>query len=261
VIFGTMMKRLCSGFAALGAIMILALTVPALAETPSKACLGAIETANTRHKPNAVPADCWRMGPLRMGMTFAQARTLLGVPGASRALSVTYRRRKFPVTRLFYIYPRNLKNWLRLAPSRQADFHPVILKLDFSKEALVAISVDNTLRVVQPVCVPTAAGHAFVRQAAAFPYGFHGLTLGAKLAEVETRFGKFAGGNASHDFHDYWPVPLSVDGDALVTGMRIASEPAFAAESGMPDFQLQLDPRSCFVTGYTLAPSALISGH
>jgi hypothetical protein len=257
-----MMKRLCSGFAALGVIMVLALAVPAVAETPSKTCLAVIKTANARHKPDAVPADCWRMGALRMGMTFAQARTLLGAPGASRALSVTYRRRKFPVTRLFYVYPRNLKNWLRLAPSRQADFHPIILKLDFSKEALVAISVDNNALINAPPCQPTAPGRGFVRKGADFPYGFHGLTLGAPLSSVVARFGAFTGaGGPQKNIHPYWPVPLSVQGDTLVTGIRIASSPAFEVGSGTPDFQLQLDPRSCFVTGYTLAPSALIPGH
>jgi hypothetical protein len=238
-----------------GAAAVLALTVPALAETPSKTCLAVIRTADGRHKPDAVPADCWRIGPLRMGMTFAQARTLLGVPGASRALSVAYRRRKFPVTRLFYVYPRNLKNWLRLAPSPQADFHPVILKLDFSKEALVAISVDDNAFISAPPCLPSAQGRGLARKGADFPYGFHGLTLGAPLSSVVARFGAFAGTNQPRAVHHYWPVPLSVEGDTLVTGIRIASEPAFEVGSGTPDFQLQLDPRSCFVTGYTLAPA------
>ena len=244
------MKRFC-----LGLIALLALAAPAGAETPSKTCLAAIKTANARHKPDAVPADCWRMGPLRMGMTFAQTRTLLGGPGASRALSVTYRRRKFPVTRLFYVYPRNLKNWLRLAPSRQADFHPLILKLDFSGDALVAISVDDSARVEAPPCQVSAPGHSHARKPADFPYGFHGLTLGAPISSVVARFGKFVSWNASRDFFNYWPVQLSVDGDTLVTGIRIASGPAFEAGGGLPDFQLQLDPRSCFVTGYTLAPA------
>ena len=88
-----------------------------------------------RHRADKVPADCWRMGPLHLGMTGVQLRTLLGKPDASQNLATTYRRRKYPVTQLFYVYPRNLKNWLRLAPARQTDFHPVTLQLSLFKDA------------------------------------------------------------------------------------------------------------------------------
>ena len=249
-----MTKRICPRIMVLAACIVLFPAVPAMAETQSKACLAAIQAANKRHKPELVPADCWRMGPLRMGMSFVQARTLLGAPGASRALSVTYRRRKFPITRIFYVYPRNLKNWLRLAPARQADFHPIILKLDFSKDALVAVSVDKNAQVTAPPCRPSAPGHRYAGNALEFPYGLHGLTLGAPLSSVTARFGAFAG--TTKGVHHYWPVPLSVQGDKLVTGIRIASGAAFEAGGGPPDFQLSLDPRSCFITGYVLAPPA-----
>jgi hypothetical protein len=194
------------------------------------------------------------MGPLHLGMTRAQLRTLLGQPGASQNLILSYRRRKYPVTQLFYVYPRNLKNWLRLAPARQADFHPVTLQLSLFKDAVVAIGVSDTARSAATACTPSIQRHAFVRGGVDFPYGFHGLTLGAPLASVAARFGRFASSNNSHDFGNYWPVPLSVDGDDMVSGIQFATGMAFATIGGIPDFHLQLDPRSCFVTGYTLAP-------
>lgn len=152
---------------------------PAMAETPSKSCLAAIKAATTRHKPGDVPADCWRMGPLHLGMNMVQARTLLGAPGASENFTVSYRRRKLAVTQLLYVYPRNLQNWLRLAPARVADFHPVTLRLDFTKDALVAISVGDTAHIAAPPCKPSVTRRFFVRKGLDFPYGFHGLTLGA----------------------------------------------------------------------------------
>jgi hypothetical protein len=246
-----MTKRLFRGL-----IVLLALAEPAAAETPSKTCLAAIKTATTGHKPAAIPPDCWRMGPLRLGMTLVQARTLLGVPGASQNVTITYRRKKIPMTRLFYVYPRNLANWLRLAPARQADFHPITLKLDFSKDVLVAIAVDHGAHVTPPSCKPSAPGRGFAHQDADFPYGFHGLTLGTKLTDVEGHFGKFANSNAAKDFHIYGPVPLSVEGKDIVSGFRIASGAPFESGGGTPDFQLKLDPRSCFVTGYVLGPGA-----
>lgn len=236
------------------ALVVCVAVVPARAETPSKTCLAAIKSANARHKPALVPADCWRMGPLHLGMSQAQARTLLGAPGASQAVTITYRRKKMPMMRLFYVYPRNQANWLRLAPARQANFHPITLKLDFSEGVLVAIAVDHAAHIIAPACKPSAPGHSFVHKDVDFPYGLHGLTLGASLDSVVARFGKFASSTPSRDFHIYWPVPLSVTGTDSVTGMRIATGAPFESGGGTPDFTLKLDPRSCFVTGYVLGP-------
>jgi hypothetical protein len=246
-----MLKRTCLGFV----ILLAALTPapPAMAETASRTCLAVIKAANVRHRVEAVPDDCWRMGPLHLGMTMVQARAVLGVPGLSQERSVSYRRRKFPITRLFYVYPRNLRNWLKLAPARLADFHPVTLRLDFSKEALVAIRIDDSGGIAPPPCRPSGPGHSFVHKEADFPYGFHGLTLDAPLSGVVTRFGRFA--SASSNSSNYWPVPLSVDGKDKVSGIEIATGMAFTGGGGMPEFRLQLDPRSCFVTGYVLAPA------
>ena len=36
---------------------------------------------------------------------------------------------------------------------------------------------------------------------------------------------------------------------------EIATGMAFTGTTAKPEFQLQLDPRSCFVTGYELAPA------
>jgi hypothetical protein len=246
-----MEKRSAFALALLG---FMAIAASAGAETPSVKCLAAIKAANARHKLDTLPADCWRMGPLHLSMTPSQARMLLGAPGASENVTVTYRRRKYPVTRFYYAFPRNLKNWLRLAPAQVKDFHPITIRLDFFKDALVAMSVDNAMRLDRPACIPSAPGHAFVHRPPDFPYGFHGLTLGAKIDDVTARFGKFAASDPGHDFHNYWPVPLSVSGAAKVQGIRIASGMAFAAGGGIADYRLTLDPRSCFITGYDLKP-------
>jgi hypothetical protein len=199
--------------------------------------------------------DCWRIGSLKLGMTLLQTRTFLGVPGASNDVTLTYRRRKLVMTRQFYVYPRNLRNWLKLAPAGLKDFHPVTLKLDFSKGVLVAIGLDTEARITPPPCRPSAPGRAYVRGGVDFPYGLHGMTLGAPMASVEARFGRFASGNKAQDFHIYWPVPLSVDGKDTVTGFRMATGAPFESGGGEPNFVLTLDARSCFVTGYVLKPS------
>jgi hypothetical protein len=247
------MKRIFLGIAVLLALS--APAMPARAETPSIKCIADIRAANKRHGAPPVPVDCWRIGPLRLGMTQLQTRTFLGAPDASSDFTLGYRRRKVPVTRQLYVYPRNLRNWLKLAPAHPGDFHPVTLKLDFSKGALVAIGVDTDARLTPPACKPSTPGRGFVRNGLDFPYGLHGMTLGAPLSSVEARFGRFAGGNTAYDFHIYWPVPLSVDGKDTVTGFRMATGAPFESGGDEPDFALTLDPRSCFVTGYVLRPS------
>lgn len=247
-----MIKAACLGFLAVLALTAPILVKPALAETPSTTCLAAIKAATARRKADKVPADCWRLGPVHLGMNMAQARTMLGTPGVSQNFTIAYRRRKIPVTQLLYVYPRNLRNWLKLAPSKVADFHPVTLRLDFSKDALVAISVGAIAGVQRPPCTPSVQRQAFVRSGENFPYGFHGLTLGASIPSVAQRFGKFTG--RASDLHVYLPVPFLVEGRTAVSGLRIATGAPFEARGDMPDFQLKLDPRSCLVTGFVLAP-------
>ncbi len=185
----------------LGIAIILGLTVQAWAETPSKTCVANIVAANSKkYRGPPVPSDCWRLGSIKLGMTMLQTRTYLGTPGASSDFTLTYRRRKVAVTRQLYVYPRNLRNWLKLAPAAQKDFHPVTLKLDFSDGKLVAIGLDTEARVTPPPCRPSAAGRAYVRGGMDFPYGLHGMTLGAPINSVTDRFGKFAGGNKTQDF-------------------------------------------------------------
>ncbi len=251
VIWG-MMKRLF-----LMAVAALALALPARAETPSRDCLAAIKAAVQRHRADRVPDDCWRMGPLKLGMSEMQARTLLGQPDASRVFTANYRRRKYALDQLLYVYPRNLKNWLRLGPARQQDFHPVTLRLAFYKEALVALTVRNDVRIAAPACVPKTAGRYFERKGVDFPYGFHGLTLGAAMDSVQPRFGRFAG---QTNTYFYWPVPLAVGGAAKVVSIDIATGMAFVNRGAPPDFQLHLDPKSCFITGYAVQAAPGLPG-
>ena len=82
------------------------------------------------------------------------------------------------------------------------------------------------------------------------------FVLGASLASVEARFGNFASSNAAKDFHIYGPVPMSVEGKDGVTGFRFATGAPFESGGEIPEFQLRLDPRTCFVTGFELNSGA-----
>jgi hypothetical protein len=232
------------------AALLLALPFPAWAMTGEAACVAAIKSATAHHRAAAVPDDCWRMGPLTLGMTRRSAERILGSPLATRAAAMTYRRQKFALAETLYVYPRNLRNWLRLAPQTLDRFPPPTLRLFYWKDALVAIAAGNAGKIDAPDCKPQHPVTAFVRGGVDFPYDFHGVMLGAPLATVSQRFGRFANVNAAHETANYWPVPLAFSGAKGLKGITFATGMAFAGLGWEPDFQVQRDPQTCLVTGF-----------
>ena len=220
--------------------------------TAETACVTAIKSATAHHRAAMVPDDCWRIGSLTLGMTRRSAERVLGGPLASRTAAVTYRRQKFALTETLYVYPRNLRNWLRLAPQPMDRFSPPTLRLFYWKDALVAISAGDAARVEGADCKPQHPVQAFNRGGTDFPYDFHGVMLGAPLATVAQRFGRFASVNTVRAAANYWPVPLAFSGAKTIREITFATGMAFAGVAWEPDFQVQRDPQTCLVTGFAL---------
>jgi hypothetical protein len=232
------------------AALVWALPLPAWAMTGEAACVTAIKSATAHHRAALVPDDCWRIGSLALGMTRHLVERTLGSPTATRSAAVTYRRQKFPLTETLYVYPRNLRNWLRLAPEPLDRFSPPTLRLFYWKDALVAVAAGNTARIESGDCKPAHPARAFERGGIDFPYDFHGVTLGAPVASVPQRFGRFASVAPARGTANYWPVPLAFSGAKTVQEITFATGMAFAAAAWEPDFQLQRDPQTCLVTGF-----------
>ena len=232
------------------AALLLALPLPAWAMTGEAVCVTAFKSATARHLAATVPDDCWRIGPLTLGMTRRAAERTLGSPAATRTASVTYRRQKFALTEMLYVYPRNLRNWLRLAPQPIDRFSPPTLRLFYWKGGLVAISAGNAGKVEGPDCKQAHRAQAFNRGGKDFTYDFHGVALGMTLAAVSQRFGRFANVNTVRDTANYWPVPLAFSGAKGVREITFATGMAFAGVTWEPDFQVQRDPQTCLVTGF-----------
>jgi hypothetical protein len=116
------------------------------------------------------------------------------------------------------------------------------------------MTISDTARIEAPPCTPSRASRPFRRTGADFPFDFHGIGLGAKIAAVQARFGRFAASNRPRDFFNYWPVPLSVSGETAVEDISFATGMAFAHVAGMARFQLRRDPATCLVRGFTILP-------
>jgi len=238
--------------ALLAAALLLA-AFPAQALTPSSTCVAALKAANAKHRAAMVPDDCWRMGLLSLGISRVAAEGVMGPPDAFRQTGASYRRQKFGLVEAFYVYPRNLKSWLRLVPQPLERFQPITLHLLYWREKLVGIAVSHDARTDSAPCTAKTGGRVFLRGGADYPFNFHGIGLGAKMEAVTARFGRFATINASRDFASYWPVPLSFGGEGQVEEIAFATGMAFVGISGMPRFQVRRDPATCLVTGYTVS--------
>jgi len=238
---------------ALALFLVIIFAAPASAATPSRACVAAIKSANVRHRAIGIRPDCWRIGLLTLGMSQVAGQGVMGPPEAARDIAINYRRQKYPLHEALYVYPRNLKSWLRLAPEPLEHFHAVTLHLFYWKDSLVAIRLGSDARIDSAPCTPSLPTRPFERGGADYPFDFHGIALGAPMAAVSARFGRFAGTNRSRDFFNYWPVPLSFGGEGRVNEIGFSTGMAFAGIGGVAQFQLRRDPQTCLVRDYTVS--------
>lgn len=244
------MRRLFPFLVLLG---VIAAAWPARAETPSAACVAAIRAADRRHHAAGVPADCWRIGPLTLGMARYAAEAAAGRPDASASLATVYHHRRFALAEAVYVYPRNLGSWLRLVPQAASHFHPPTLRLYYWRDELVAMTAGRDARIDLPACRPTRPVRNFRRGGVDFPYDFHGIALGMPVAKAHAAFGRFASIDFKRHAANYWPVPLAFTGRAAIDSIAIATGMAFAEIDRPPVLAARRAQGSCAVEGYTVS--------
>lgn len=233
-------------FIALAVLSLLVLSAPARADN---ACIAAIRGA-VGHR-GKIPADCWRIGPLTLGMTRRVAEDALGPPDLVGSHSQMLRSRRLTFATTLYVFPRNLRKWLALAPAARQDFHFTTLRLAWQADTLVAIAAGRGARIDFPACTPRdKIAAAYRRGGVDFPADFNGIRLDSDLKEVRAAFG--AGHrNSSGDFLNYWPVPLAFTGDDKVQEIEIAANMTYAGLLGPAHLAATLD-WACRINGFSL---------
>lgn len=215
----------------------------------ASSCERSLTAAFVRQVAGALPQACWRVGPIRLGMTEEEVERRLGAPMArsSRAASMA----------TLYAFPFlggplvvNGRARLRMAELRFVD------------ERLVAIDNDPPSSATSGACSP---GH--VRDplegvdlgANAGPLiRIAGIKTGDPLSQLRRRFGRAPAHNRPRDWYNYLPIPLSFTVDRhRISGFEVArDEAALTSTEPEPRIYVHREPATCRLTGIDFAFSS-----
>ncbi len=124
-------------------------------------------------------------------MKSSNVRKIFGAP-------LLFYSQKDGTLRYLYIFSKEIspsKNSTEVAgPLKKIPSNYTYLTIEFDDDKVVALSIGS-----------------FFKPDDSETLKFFDIGLGTPLHEMLSRFGKPVGWNASHDFFNYWPLPLSYD--------------------------------------------------
>jgi len=239
-------------------------TPPALALGPTDAqCRADIARAIAkahaqRSDPAAgVPAACWRVGPLSVGLPVAALDRGLGPADETEILAPdgtgpgrTYESR-------IYAFPRDWR--ARLARHPRAEPGLRFLEVLIWKARVAAISNDPAGRISggAPCHGPAPPSDAPARsEPADFPpfERFLGVSLGSPAARLPRWFGAPPAQNRSRDWLNYLPIPLTFDRDedsGRISGFAIGLDDDAVTRGAGYQLTLPRDPATGAITAIT----------
>jgi hypothetical protein len=249
---------------ALAFLPLLAVTDLALAAPPPKAetadnCASQIYKSVSDGGVSAVPAYCWHIGPVALGMGRSAVEERLGSPDFE-ADSLNQPDQSHRYTTSFFVFPRDLAARLAKHPAR--EFAHRVLQVTYDDDMVVSIDNNPPEMLWSEPCRTDPKSEGISGERISHPprdfapfEKFAGVKVGDTLASVSHRLGR-PSPNKSRDFYTYWPVPirLGVDPDtATVTGFAISTDMK-SAGSGMAHIFIMKDPKSCLNNGFKLMP-------
>lgn len=198
------------------AAFALVLAIAALG--PSAMAHGCLDSLTaTKGWDHPLPATCRQVGPIRLGMPYAQVRRLLGPYDAIR-----HHDGGFTVA---YMYPRNFHGYAR--------YHFIVASAPTSSQpGMLYVTIERG-RV-------TAVG-AFSGNTAAVPYGMPGLMPGdSDWPLLRSQADRYTTDRWRDEIRlDYYPMIVDVNrNDNRITGVQIATDERSLgnAPGGMPEF-------------------------
>src|SRR6202012_4182757 len=117
-----------------------ALPAAALAAPSPGACAAQIKRQSEQGSPPA-EAGCWRLGPVALGMTTAEAAALIGPPdpeAAGPAVNLPAKGARTGYRNAFYVFPRDLAKQLARKPPK--ELRTRILKVAYFQDRAVQIA-------------------------------------------------------------------------------------------------------------------------
>ncbi len=204
---------------------------------------------------SGIPAACWRVGPLSLGLPAVALDRVLGPADETNTLAPdglgsgrTYESR-------IYAFPREWRAEMVRHPSGEPRLR--FLEVVIWDARVVAISNDPSGRIHGGAPCDGPAPHADpparIDPADFRPFEtFLGIPLGAPAARLTGWFGAPPAHNRSDDWLNYLPVPLTFDRDddsGRITGFAIGLDEDAATRGGGYDITLTRDPKTCVITG------------
>jgi hypothetical protein len=185
------------------ALVLLALfgaVSPALAAPDCLSLMrAAVKTAPAHDYATAkIPLECWRLGPLRLGMTRAQVEAILGPPDSTGTGKGMWGGEGFTVPMVSYTFrtdpPSKPENPAALGPS-------FALELAYQEDRLVSIEEAATGFPTCSTLLPTGQP----KKSMVSPYQFYGIGLGMDIKAAAEKIGSPSRSNGGDHFM-YWPV-------------------------------------------------------
>lgn len=235
-----------------GIFAILLAACSSLAAQPVQAsdarCISAIHRAVAAAKPDLVPQACWHIGPVALLMQRADVEKLLGPPDHADALSDPA---LGPVV-AYYVYPRDLPKRLAKNPVPVEELRVTHMAVVYQAGWVSSIYVGEAAAIYRGKCqVSTAAFNFRPFLPSRFPYRFASLALGNSIAKMRRTLGPFTWRNRSHDYYNYSPVPIAVDGEKKIDAIEIAVDNSLPNKGALLSLTATFDPKTCLVDGYS----------
>lgn len=211
----------------------------------SQRCEAAIRAAVIEKHPDHVPQECWRIGPVALGMSHSDTEKALGVPDYTTHGG-----------NLFYLYPQNLRHSLKRHPIPPSQFQFVHMTIVYRDDRVVLIAAPGKTEVEYPPCKERKPLAWYVTTTKPkLPFRFGSIAVGDRLQRVFRKLGPYVGRNGPGDWFEYWPVPLELTSDESVHPRTLDSVAVAVDEQTMryiPTLHVrtELDPDTCLVTGY-----------
>lgn len=212
----------------------------------SSNCERSLATAVLRQEPGAIHQSCWRVGPIKLGMTEGDVERRLGTPVA-RSSGVAS-------TAMLYAFPFlggslvvNGRARFRMAELRFIDKRLIAIdNAPPSKTTSAPCSREHARGPTDGVDLAASAGPLL---------RIVGTGVGDQLSQLRKRFGRSPAPNRSYDWYSYLPIPLSFDVDRnRITGFQVArDEAALTSERPEPRIYLHRAPATCQLTDIDFA--------
>lgn len=233
---------------------------PVARPSPSRAvCAAAIRRADAKPTASGVPAACWGIGPVAIGMTRQAAQGRLGRPDfADTARLDAGAGQPPPDGEDVYLFPRDLAARLARAPGDGFTYR--LLVLVYRGGSLSQIDTAPNSAVDSGRCpdgrpAPAPRDDAGEPPPADFaPFlSFAGVRVGDTPGRLQRKLGR-ADVNTSQDLYTFDPAPLRVDVEPGVRGFAVSADRGVMFAGYAPGIVLHRRAGSCRIDGFSFVP-------